>query len=141
DADPASAETIIAVCGRLPLFVNVTGSAVRNRLYTLAEYAAALRQRGLSALADEDERAAVVFDLSWRFVAKPAREVFAALALAPGDDVGPNLVAAWQRQPPAGLRAWLDPHRWLRKTPSPSSDLANLARRPLSELANASLLI
>jgi len=122
EAERASAEAVLEQCGRLPLFVNVAGRAVANGYYSLAEYAGALRQRGLSALADEDEKAAAVFDLSWRFVSEPAREVFAALALAPGDDVGPNLVTAWLRQ--GGAEGG-----------------GNRPARLLADLANAALLI
>jgi hypothetical protein len=119
--DKASAESVLEQCGRLPIFVNAAGRAVANGYYSLKEYAEELR-RGLSALADEDEKSAVVFDLSWRFVGEPAREVFAALALAPGDDVGPNLVAAWLRQGDGKGRG-------------------NQPARLLAELANAALLI
>jgi WD40 repeat protein len=122
EEDWAAAEVVLAQCGRLPLFVNAAGRAVANGYFTLAEYAEELRRRGLSALADEDEKAAAVFDLSWRFVSEPAREVFAALALAPGDDVGPNLVVAWLRQ--GGGDAG-----------------GNRAARLLADLANAALLI
>src|SRR5262249_22373949 len=66
----------------------------------------------------------------------------AALALAPGEDVGPNLVAAWFRHVPTGWRAWLNPRRWLGKSRSPSVCVtAAPASRLLSELVNASLLI
>jgi WD40 repeat protein len=120
DEDRAAAEAVLGQCGRLPLFVNAAGRAVANGYYSLAEYAEELRRRGLSALADEDEKAAAVFDLSWRFVSEPAREVFAALALAPGGDVGPNLVTAWLRQ---------------------GGGDGKQAARLLADLANAALLI
>jgi WD40 repeat protein len=120
EADGPSAGTIVERCGCLPLFLNAAGRAVGNGYYTLAEYAAELRRRGLSALADEDEQAAGVFELSWRFVSEPAREVFVALALAPGEDVGPNLVAAWLRQGGGG---------------------GQRPERLLAELANATLLL
>src|SRR5262249_50296218 len=88
------------------------------------------------------ERAAVVFDLSWRHLSALAQEVFAALALAPGEDIGPNLVSAWLRRAPTGWRTWLDPRRWLGKRASPSLADLTLAVRPwLSEWVNASLLI
>src|SRR5262249_1099672 len=60
DVDRASAETVVEQCGGLPLFVNASGRAVANGYYSLAAYAEELRERGLPALADEDERAAVV---------------------------------------------------------------------------------
>lgn len=121
-AEVAAADEVLQACGGLPLFVNAAGRAIANGYYTLPEYAAELRRRGLSALADEDERSAAVFDLSWRFVSEPARAVFAALALAPGDDIGPNLVEAWRRQ--GGER-----------------DTTQPPARLLAELANATLLL
>jgi hypothetical protein len=122
DADPASAEAVLEQCGRLPLFVKAAGRAVANGYYSLAEYAQELREHGLAALVEEDEKAAAVFDLSWRSVGEAAREVFAALALAPGEEVGPNLAAAWLRQ--GGGQGG-------RSRPA----------RLLAELANAALLI
>jgi hypothetical protein len=116
DDDPA-AEEVLGLCERLPLFLNVAGRAVANGYYSLAGYAEELRRRGLEALADEDPQAAAVFDLSWGHLSAAAKEVFAVLALSPGEDVGPNLVQAWLGQP--------DSHR---------------AVRLLAELANASLL-
>jgi hypothetical protein len=117
DDDPA-VEQVMDLCERLPLFLNVAGRAVANSYYSLADYAKELRGRGLVALAEDDEtgRASVVFDLSWDHLSPQAREVFAALALAPGEDVGPNSVQAWLRA--AGGKAG----------------------RLLTELANASLL-
>jgi WD40 repeat protein len=86
------------------------------------DYASELRARGLQVLADEDEKAAVVFDLSWRFLSKQAQELFTALALAPGESIGVNLATAWLRRGEA-------------KVSGP------LPARLLAELANASLLI
>jgi hypothetical protein len=123
EADPTSAGVVLERCGRLPLFVNVAGRAAANGYYSLAEYADELGQRGLLALADEDERAAVVFDLSWRHLSALAQEVFAALALAPGEDIGPNLLVAWLKQSGTAEGS----------RPRPG--------RLLGELANASLLI
>jgi hypothetical protein len=117
DDDPA-AEPVLRLCERLPLFVNVAGRAVANGYYSLAEYAEELRGRGLAALAGEDETGrAAVFTPSWEHLSDKAKEVFAVLALSPGEDVGPNLV-----------RAWL------------GSAVGGRARRLLTELANASLL-
>ncbi len=75
---------------------------------------------GLDALADEDARAAVVFDLSWNHLSDKAKEAFTVLAFPPGDDVGTNLLQAWLGQAAGGR-----PHR---------------AARLLAEVANASLL-
>jgi hypothetical protein len=104
--------------------VNVAGRVVAQAHYSLAGYAEELRQRGLAALAEEDEtgRAGVIFDLSWDHLSAKAKEVFAVLALAPGEDVGPNLV-----------RVWLE---------ATAEDGAGRPRqeRLLAELANASLL-
>jgi hypothetical protein len=72
-------------------------------------------------LADEDERAAAVFEPSWGHLSAGAKEAFAVLALAPGDDVGANLVQAWLNRKAGGAG---------RSRPS----------RLLAELANASLL-
>ncbi len=129
--DMAATQTVLAVTGRLPLFLNVVGYAVRNRWYTLAEYARELSRRGLAALeetageADEADirRAAVVIDLSWQHLSTLAQEVFAILALAPGEDIGPNLVDAWLRQGET------------------VKESRKLSGRLLGELANASLLI
>ncbi len=117
DSDPA-AEPVMQLCERLPLFLNVAGRAVANGYYDLAGYAEELRGRGLAALAEEDEtgRAAVLFDLSWDHLPPQAKEVFAVLALSPGEDVGPNLVQAWL------------------------GTSGGKAGRLLTELANASLL-
>jgi hypothetical protein len=118
DGDPAAGQ-VVGLCERLPLFLNVAGRAVANGYYSLGGYAEELRGRGLAALAEEDEtgRAAVVFDLSWEHLSDKAKEVFAVLALAPGEDVGPNVV-----------RAWL------------GSAVGGKAGRLLTELVNASLL-
>jgi WD40 repeat protein len=121
EAERESAQAVAEGCGRVPLFLEAAGRAVANGYYTLAGYAAELRARGLQALADEDDNAAVVFDLSWRFLSAPARELFAALALSPGESVGVNLALAWQRLSRAEGSG-----------PPPA--------RLLAELANASLL-
>lgn len=117
DTDPATGE-VLEFCERSPLFINVAGAAVAQGYYSLGEYAKELRQRGLAALADEDERAARVFDLSWTHLSAEAKEVFGVLALAPGDDIGANLVRSWLR----------------------SSEGQHQAGKLLVELANASLL-
>jgi WD40 repeat protein len=121
--DPAAAE-VVELCERLPLFVNVAGAAVARGYFSLAGYAEELRGRGLAALAEEDEsgRSAAVFGPSWEHLSDRAKEVFAVLALAPGEDVGPNLVRAWLEQAAAGEGG----------RPQPG--------RVLAELANASLL-
>jgi WD40 repeat protein len=120
--DPAAAD-VVELCERLPLFINVVGAAVARGYYTLADYAEELRGRGLAALAEEDDigRAGVIFDLSWDHLSVQAKELFAVLALAPGEDVGPNLVRAWLEQGAAGGGG-----------PRPE--------RLLAELGNASLL-
>jgi hypothetical protein len=69
-------------------------------------------------VAEEDAKAAAVFDLTWEHLSAQEREAFAVLALAPGEDVGANLLRAWQRQTSGGGRP----------------------ARVLVELANASLL-
>jgi hypothetical protein len=122
DADPAGDE-VLQLCERLPLFVNVAGRAVANGYFSLAGYAEELRRRGLAALSDEDQlgKAAAVFEPSWLHLSQEAREAFAVLALAPGDDVGTNLLRAWLAQA-GGETA---PHRSV---------------RVLADLANASLL-
>jgi WD40 repeat protein len=123
DDDPAAAE-VVELCERLPLFVNVAGAAVARGYFSLADYAEELRQRGLAALSQEDEtgRSAAVFGPSWEHLSDKAKEVFSVLALAPGEDVGPNLVRAWLEQAAAGEGG----------RPQPG--------RVLAELANASLL-
>ncbi len=155
DDDPAS-ERVAELCERLPLFLNVAGRAVANGYHSLADYAEELRRRGLAALADEDQtgRAAAVFDLSWGHLSAGAKEVFAVLALAPGEDVGANLVLAWlgfprKLQKMAGWGRLIA--TWLRQTPIFRRFVAKpawlgqvagrgRAARLLTELVNASLL-
>jgi WD40 repeat protein len=122
--DDSAAEDMLELCGRLPLFVNVAGRVVAQGYYSLAGYAEELRRRGLAALAEDDEtgRAGVIFDLSWDHLSDRAKEAFAVLALAPGEDVGPNLVRAWLETADAGGAGGSQPGRLL------------------AELANASLL-
>jgi WD40 repeat protein len=155
DADPAAAD-VVDLCERLPLFLKVAGAAVAKGYYSLAGYAQELRKwglprlladyckelrrRGLVALADEIERASVVFELSWTHLSAGAKEAFAVLALAPGEDVGANLVRAWQRPTRSwteGWRCWLDPRRWWAAMGRPEW---GAAKDLLDELANASLL-
>jgi WD40 repeat protein len=139
--DPAEAD-LVELCERLPLFLNVAGAAVAKGYYSLAGYAEELRRRGLAALAEEDEtgRAGLIFDLSWDRLSDNAKEVFAVLALVPGEDVGPNLIRAWKRTArvrTGGWRRWLAPRRWWATTGrSEFGDADHL----LVELANASLL-
>jgi hypothetical protein len=121
DEDPAAAD-VLELCERLPLFINVAGRAVAAGYYSLAEYAGELRRRGLGAVAEEDVKAAAVFDLTWEHLSKEEREAFAVLTLAPGEDVGANILRAWQQQASEG-----DPGG---RSPA----------RVLVELANASLL-
>jgi WD40 repeat protein len=97
-ADPDAGERVIKDCDRLPLFLEVAAQTVTNWDYSLAGYADELRKRGLAMLSDEDERARVVFDISWQHLSAEGKELFAVLALAPGQDVGVNLAAAWLRQ-------------------------------------------
>ena len=122
--DDSAAEEVLELCERLPLFVNVAGRVVAQGYYSLSGYAEELRRRGLAALAEDDEtgRAGVIFDLSWDHLSEKAKEVFGVLALAPGEDVGPNLV-----------RAWLQPADTGEERRSRPEGL-------LAELANASLL-
>jgi hypothetical protein len=121
DDDPAAAD-VVELCERLPLFLNVAGRAVAAGYYSLAEYAGELRRRGLGAVAEEDGKAAAVFDLTWEHLSADEREAFAVLALAPGEDVGANLLRALQRQASDGGPGGGRP------------------ARVLAELANASLL-
>ena len=72
---------------------------------SLANYAGDLAERGLATLADHDQKAGAIFDLSWKTLEEDERELFAAASLFPGGDFGVNFARARldceQREPAA----------------------------------------
>ena len=98
-AEPAAAERLAGLCGRLPLALRIAAaSLVLDPHLGIGAYAERLESADrLSLLAvDGDEGATVAgaFDLSYRALTPEARDVFHRIGLIPGEDFHEDLAVA-----------------------------------------------
>jgi tetratricopeptide (TPR) repeat protein/transcriptional regulator with XRE-family HTH domain len=106
-AEPDAVAQLIALCGRYPLALAIVAGRAQTRpRIPLAEFAAELRESGLTALDDDDPAASVPSVLSWsmRTLSTEQRTVFALLGIAPGPDIGVPAATTLTGLPLARLR-------------------------------------
>ncbi|MFB9909598.1 tetratricopeptide repeat protein [Allokutzneria oryzae] len=110
-ADPAGAEEVTALCGRLPLAIALAARRLQNRpLWTLSDLAARLRDSGgrLGELSAGTRGLRTVFDLSYRALTPRAQRFFRLLGVHPGDDVTASSAAALTGVDPVAAQQQLD---------------------------------
>ena len=96
-AEPAVTEAVVALCGHLPLAVQIAAARLRHRRsWSVADLLDRLRdqQERLSELRADDRSVAVTFELSYRSLDPAGQRVFRLLGLFPGPDFGGHAVAA-----------------------------------------------
>ena len=100
DAEPAAAQELARLCGRLPLALRIAAERVASRprsaLADLASELAGARNRLDLLCAGDDDATAVraVFSWSYHTLSPAAAEVFRSLGLLAGPDVSAPAVAA-----------------------------------------------
>lgn len=95
-AEPAAAGELVAACGALPLALRIAGNRLASRPHwTVSDLVGRIRgrQRRLSALTAGDLGVRAAFDVSYRQLGPPVRQVFRVAALVPGRDFAVPLVA------------------------------------------------
>ncbi|MEU6540686.1 BTAD domain-containing putative transcriptional regulator [Streptomyces sp. NPDC047000] len=111
-AEPGAADTIVSLCGGLPLALAViTARALMNPAFSLSGIAAELREAngsldafdGLDATAD----VRTVFGWSYRMLTGEAARLFRLLSLHPGPDLGTHAAAALADRPVPRVRSLL----------------------------------
>ncbi|MGH3716190.1 MAG: BTAD domain-containing putative transcriptional regulator [Micromonosporaceae bacterium] len=111
-AQPAAAEELAALCGRLPLALRITADlASRHPDLPLADLAADLRAERLDTLADVDDPAAdprAVFSWSYRALSADDARLLRICSLMPGNDFGVPATAALLDAPVGQTRRALD---------------------------------
>jgi DNA-binding SARP family transcriptional activator len=112
EAEPRAASDLAALCGGLPLALNVVAArAVESRHLTLGDLAAQLDSHyRLNELNAGDEATSVrsVFSWSYRQLSDPAARLFRLLALHPGPDICDVAVASLAGLPLPDARQILD---------------------------------
>ncbi|MFI6302273.1 ATP-binding protein [Amycolatopsis thailandensis] len=96
DAEPTAVAELVSLCGGLPLALGIiAGRAHAHPHVPLAEFAAELRDLGISALEDEDTTVSLPAVLSWsyRALAREQQAAFGLLGIAPGPDIGVHAAA------------------------------------------------
>jgi tetratricopeptide (TPR) repeat protein len=104
ETEPATAASIVALCGLLPLAVRIAGARLRSRpTWPLAEMAERLgdERRRLSELTVGDLAVRASFLLSYRALGAPSDRTFRLLGLLHGPDVAAEAVAALTGNPAA----------------------------------------
>ncbi|MEJ2857910.1 MULTISPECIES: ATP-binding protein [unclassified Saccharothrix] len=95
--DPASADEIVHLCGRLPLAVRLVAARLGARSgWRLADMLAELRdeQTRLAAMRVEDVSVRAAFELSYRWLTDVEQRVFRRLGLHPAGELGLPVAAA-----------------------------------------------
>lgn len=109
--DPAAAERVAQLCGRLPLAVSLAARRLRARAgWRLADLADRLADAGdrLSELAAGSRQVQAVFELSYQALPDDARRMFRLLGLHPGQDFTDESAAALAGVTPVAARRLLD---------------------------------
>ncbi|MGW1270249.1 AfsR/SARP family transcriptional regulator [Streptomyces sp. NPDC002491] len=111
-AEPAAVDTIVSLCGGLPLALSViTARALMNPTFALSGIAAELMEAngsldafdGLDATTD----VRTVFGWSYRTLTGEAARLFRLLSLHPGPDIGTHAAAALADRPAVRVRSLL----------------------------------
>jgi DNA-binding SARP family transcriptional activator/tetratricopeptide (TPR) repeat protein len=111
-AEPAAVDTIISLCGGLPLALSIiTARALMNPTFPLSGIAAELMEAngsldafdGLDATTD----VRTVFGWSYRTLTGEAARLFRLLSLHPGPDIGTHAAAALADRPTVRVRSLL----------------------------------
>ncbi|MQA25744.1 MAG: tetratricopeptide repeat protein [Micromonosporaceae bacterium] len=97
-AEPAAAEDLARLCGRLPLALRIAAAQIAERAdRSIAAYASELtagdRLAGLAADGDDETAVRAAFDLSYGTLRADARLLFRRLGLAPGPSIGADAAA------------------------------------------------
>ncbi|TWP54026.1 tetratricopeptide repeat protein [Lentzea tibetensis] len=103
-AEPEAVGELIGSCCGFPLALGIiAGRAHAHPRAPLAEFAAELRDVGVSALEDDDPAAGLPTALSWSYRALPAQQqvAFGLLGIAPGPDIGLPAASSLTGLPPA----------------------------------------
>ncbi|MEY9855866.1 tetratricopeptide (TPR) repeat protein [Catenulispora sp. GAS73] len=86
DAEPATAENIVAMCGYMPLAISLAGARLRSRpTWSLSDLSGRL-ERGLEGFAAGTRSLVPIFELSYRGLPDLDQRVFRALGAHPGPD-------------------------------------------------------
>ncbi|MFC8429482.1 BTAD domain-containing putative transcriptional regulator [Streptomyces sp. NPDC057253] len=111
-AEPAAVDTIISLCGGLPLAVSIiTARALMNPTFSLSGIAAELTEANgsLDAFDGPDATTDVrtVFGWSYHTLSGEAARLFRLLSLHPGPDIGTHAAGALADRPAARVRSLL----------------------------------
>ncbi|WP_329537320.1 NB-ARC domain-containing protein (plasmid) [Streptomyces sp. NBC_01450] len=111
-AEPAAVDTIISLCGGLPLALSIiTARALMNPTFPLSGIAAELMEANGSLDAFDGLDAATdvrtVFGWSYRTLTGEAARLFRLLSLHPGPDIGTHAAAALADRPTVRVRSLL----------------------------------
>ncbi|WP_229712878.1 AfsR/SARP family transcriptional regulator [Streptomyces fuscichromogenes] len=111
-AEPAAVDTIISLCGGLPLALSIiTARALMNPTFPLSGIAAELMEANGSLDAFDGLDAATdvrtVFGWSYRILTGEAARLFRLLSLHPGPDIGTHAAGALADRPTARVRSLL----------------------------------
>ncbi|GLY24178.1 helix-turn-helix domain-containing protein [Micromonospora sp. NBRC 101691] len=96
-AEPAAADQLVTLCGRLPLALRIAGNRLASRPQWSVGWLVDLlrdQRRRLTVLTAGDLGLRSAFEVSYRQLDPTAARVFRRASLIPGTDFGPALVAA-----------------------------------------------
>ncbi|WP_416904398.1 ATP-binding protein [Micromonospora echinospora] len=96
-AEPAAADQLVTLCGRLPLALRIAGNRLASRPQWSVGWLVDLlrdQRRRLTVLTAGDLGIRSAFEVSYRQLDPTAARVFRRASLIPGTDFGPALVAA-----------------------------------------------
>ncbi|GAA3436254.1 ATP-binding protein [Kutzneria kofuensis] len=111
DAEPEATDTVVRLCGGLPLAVRIAASRFRRRpAWTMAYLAEQLgdRQGRERTFTTDDSGVAGTITLSYRDLPPERRRLFRLLGVIPGPDFDADAVAAVAAVSPAQARESLD---------------------------------
>ncbi|MET8977358.1 BTAD domain-containing putative transcriptional regulator [Streptomyces sp. NPDC004539] len=111
-AEPAAVDTIVSLCGGLPLALSIiTARALMNPTFSLSGVAAELVEANGSLDAfdgfDATTDVRTVFGWSYRTLTGEAARLFRLLSLHPGPDIGTHAAAALADRPAGRVRSLL----------------------------------
>ncbi|WAL64304.1 tetratricopeptide repeat protein [Amycolatopsis cynarae] len=110
-AEPEAAAELAELCGNLPLAMRIAGNRLASRPQWSVSYLVSLLRNEntrLVALSAGDLRVRSAFEMSYRRLSGPAREVFGRLAFLPGPDFGVEVAAVATGLPVPQMRVHLD---------------------------------
>lgn len=108
-AEPAAAEEIVQLCGRIPLALRIAGARLAaSPEWGVADLARRLGAERLTILATEDQQVRTAFQLSYGMLPARTAAVFRRLSLIYGVDAGVELAAVAADEPAAVVQSALD---------------------------------